>query len=126
MFDTLKYSKILEAVGVSRDQAEAHIKIVAEIVEGELATKQDIQKFETSTKQDIQRLENSTKQDIQRFETSTKQNLQRFEATTKQDLKELENKLIQLEYRLIIKLGALVGAIVTLAIAVTAALAKLF
>lgn len=66
----------------SRLLAEAHIQIMAEIVEGELATKQD--------------------------------------------LKELESKLIQLEYRLAIKLGALVGAIVTLAIAVTAALAKLF
>jgi hypothetical protein len=81
MFDTLKYSRILEAVGVSRDQAEAHVKIIAEIVEGELATKHDIER--------------------------------------------LENKLIQLEYRLVIKLGAVVGAIVTLAIAVTAALSKL-
>lgn len=82
MLNTLKYSRILEAVGVSQDQAEAHIQIIAEIVEGDLATKQDI--------------------------------------------KELENKLIQLEYRLVIKLGAVVGAIVTLAIAVTAALTKLF
>lgn len=82
MFNTLRYSKILEAVGISREQAEAHIQIIAEIVEGELATKQDIER--------------------------------------------LENKLVQLEYRLIIKLGAVVGAIVTLAIGVTAALAKLF
>jgi hypothetical protein len=81
MLDTLKYSRILEAVGISRDQAEAHIKIISEIVEGDLATKQDI--------------------------------------------KGLENKLVQLEYRLIIKLGAVVGAIVTLAIAVTAAITKL-
>ena len=68
-------------MGVSRDQAEAHVKIIAEIVEGDLATKQDIER--------------------------------------------LENKLLQLEYRLIIKLGAVVGAIVTLAIAVTAAISKL-
>lgn len=82
MFNTLKYSKILEAVGISREQAEAHIQIIAEIVEGELATKQDIER--------------------------------------------LESKLVQLEYRLIIKLGAVVGTIVTLAIAITAALAKMF
>ncbi|MES2964830.1 MAG: DUF1640 domain-containing protein [Bdellovibrionota bacterium] len=74
MFDTLRYSKVLEAAGVSRDQAEAHVKIIAEIVEDDLATKQDLK---------------------------------------------------ELEYRLIIKLGALVGAIVTLAIAVTAALTKM-
>lgn len=75
MFDTLKYSRILEAVGVSRDQAEAHIKIIAEIVEDDLATKQDLR---------------------------------------------------ELEYRLIIKLSAVLGTIVTVAIAVTAALSKVF
>ncbi len=74
MFDTLKYSKVLEAVGISRAHAEAHIKIIAEIVEGELATKQDLK---------------------------------------------------DLEYRLIVKISAVVGTIVTFAIAVTASLAKI-
>lgn len=45
MFDTLKYSKVLEAAGIARDQAEAHIKIIAEIVEGDLATKQDVREL---------------------------------------------------------------------------------
>lgn len=81
MFDTLKYSRSLEAVGISREQAEAHVRMISEIVEGDLATKQDIER--------------------------------------------LENNLVQLEYRLIIKLGAVVGAIVTLAIAATAAITKL-
>lgn len=67
MFDTLRYSKMLEAVGISRDQAEAHIRIIAEIVEGDLATKQDLR---------------------------------------------------ELEYRLVIKLGALVTAVVATAVAV--------
>ena len=53
MFDTLRYSKILEGVGVSRDQAEAHVQIIAEIVEGELATKQDIKDLKT----DLERME---------------------------------------------------------------------
>ncbi len=82
MFDTLKYSRILEAVGLSREQAEAHIKIIAEIVEDDLATKQDI--------------------------------------------KDLKLELNHLEYRLVIKLSAITGAMLTLAIAVTAALAKIF
>lgn len=74
MFNTLKYARKLEEVGVSRDQAEAHVQIIAEIIEGDVATKQDLK---------------------------------------------------ELEYRLIIKLGAVVGTIMTLAIAVTAAIAKL-
>lgn len=28
MFDTLKYSRVLEAAGVSRDQAEAHSRMI--------------------------------------------------------------------------------------------------
>ena len=82
MFDTLKYSKVLEAAGISRVQAEAHIQIVSEIVEGDLATKQDI--------------------------------------------KDLQSEIERLEYRLVIKLSAIVGTIVTLAIAITAAIAKIF
>lgn len=81
MFDTLRYSKVLEAVGISRDQAEAHVKIIAEIVEGELATKQDI--------------------------------------------RELKDEMIKLEYRLIIKLGALVTAVTTTVVAVAVAILKI-
>ncbi len=82
MFDTLKYSKILEAAGVSRAQAEAHVRIVSEIVEVDLATKQDV--------------------------------------------KDLKSEIEKLEYRLVIKLSAIVGTIVTLAIAITAAIAKIY
>jgi hypothetical protein len=81
MFDTLKYSRILEATGVSREQAEAHIRIIAEIVEGDLATKADI--------------------------------------------RELKQELIQLEYRLIIKLGVIVVTTGTLICGMTTLMIKL-
>ena len=74
MFNTLKYAKKLEEVGVSREQAEAHIQIIAEIVEGDLATKQDV--------------------------------------------KELKDEMQKLEYRLVIKLGALVTAVVAAAVTI--------
>ena len=78
MFNTLLYAKKLEAVGVSRVQAETHVQIIAEIVEADLATKQDIEK--------------------------------------------LKNELVQLEYRLVIKLGT----IVTISIAAMATIVKFF
>ncbi len=81
MFNTLAYAKKLEQVGVTREQAEAHVQIIAEIIEGDVATKTDV--------------------------------------------KELENKLIQLEYRLVIKLGAIVVTTTTLAVAFTSWLMKL-
>lgn len=63
MFDSLKYSKVLEAVGISQNQ-----------VEGELATKQDV--------------------------------------------RELKDELVKLEYRLIIKLGALITAFIAVAVTI--------
>jgi hypothetical protein len=74
MFDTLRYSKILEAVGIPREHAEAQIRIMAEIVEGDLATKQDI--------------------------------------------RDLKMEMQALEYRLVIKMGALVTAVVALAVTI--------
>ena len=46
MFNTLRYAKKLESVGVAREQTEAHVQIIAEIVEDDLATKQDIKDLE--------------------------------------------------------------------------------
>jgi len=85
MFNTLKYAKKLEAVGVTREQAEAHIQIIADIVEGDVATKEDLNKLGAHL-------------DIQ--------------------LKDIRNEMAQLEYRMIIKLGALVTAIVATAVAI--------
>ena len=42
MFDTLRYAKRLEASGMTRDQAEAQIHVIAEMVVDGVATKQDI------------------------------------------------------------------------------------
>lgn len=73
MFNTLTFTKKLEDAGIPRLQAEAHVQVLAEIVESELATKNDI----------------------------------------KRDLKELE-------YRLIVKLSAIMGTMITLLGVVTA------
>jgi hypothetical protein len=45
MFNTLRYAKMLEEAGFSRDQAETSIKILVEIMEDRLATKQDIREL---------------------------------------------------------------------------------
>jgi hypothetical protein len=68
MFNAIRYTKKLEEVGISREQAEAHIHIFSEIVEGELATKQDLSYA----------------------------------------VEKIDNKMLQMEYRLIIKIGTIV------------------
>lgn len=82
MFNALRYTKILEEAGLSREQAEAHIQIFTEIVEGDLTTKQDLNYA----------------------------------------VEKLEHKMLEMEYRLIIK----IGTILTVAIGVFATLIKLF
>lgn len=47
MFNTLRYARMLEEAGFSRDQAEISIKILVEIMEDKLATKQDIRELES-------------------------------------------------------------------------------
>lgn len=45
MFNTLRYAKMLEDVGFSREQAETSVKILVEIMEDKLASKQDLQEM---------------------------------------------------------------------------------
>jgi len=74
MFNSLKYTKVLEEVGIPRDQAEAHIQIMTEVMESDLATKNDIKDLRTEMR----------------------------------EMKsELKSDLIQLEYRMTIKVGTL-------------------
>ena len=89
MNNALKYVKILEGTGITREQAEAHVQIISEILEGDLATKQDIKNLETS----IDRLEHKMDTDVER----------------------LEHKMLQLEYRLTIKLGSIVTVVIAAA-----------
>ncbi len=57
MFNTLKYAKMLEEVGFSRDQAETSIKILVEIMEDNLASKQDLQELKKDLQYSISQLE---------------------------------------------------------------------
>lgn len=47
MKNALNYVKVLEGAGIARAQAEAHVQLLSEIMEGDLATKQDVKNLET-------------------------------------------------------------------------------
>ena len=80
VFDTLKYTKILEEAGIGRKQAEAQIKVMNSIVMDSMnnvATKADIERMKDAAKANtdrmeaaIGRLEISHKADIGRVETA--------------------------------------------------------
>jgi hypothetical protein len=56
MLDTLMYVKKLEAVGVPREQAEAQVEIMSQIVDSNFATKQDLKDLAIANKHDLKDL----------------------------------------------------------------------
>ena len=89
MFNPLRYVKKLVEVGFTKEQAEvqaeAQAEAINEIVDEKLATKLELEKVKSELKVDIELV----RRDIE---------------LVRRDIKELENKLI-------IKLGALLGSI---------------
>jgi len=94
-FDTLKYANTLEAAGFPRAQAEAQAEALSGVLEVNLK--------ELATKGDLLALQRATQGNF----TLLKQ--------------EIDAKLIQLEQRMTIKLGALM----VIAVGVVAAIVKL-
>jgi hypothetical protein len=132
VFNSLKYVKKLEDAGIPREQAETHIQIVTEIMETSLATKQDIKDLQAATRQDIKDLQAATRQSFKDLRAATQQTFQEMHLKMEQgfqelrqemkyDLSLLDQKIIQSEQRMTIKLGT----IVSLAIGVAVALAKI-
>jgi len=84
----MKHAKKLEEMGIPKEQAEAQIQIIADIMEENLASKRDM----FMLKQDI--------------------------LMVKQDIGQLRIEMGALENRIIIKVGWLMGFMLTLAVAV--------
>ena len=57
MFNVFKFTKQLEEAGFSRQQAEIQVQVMTEIIEEDLATKQDLKILETNVRSDMQQLE---------------------------------------------------------------------
>lgn len=85
MFNTLKYVKIIEGLGFTREQAETSIKVLVEIMEDKLATKEEMKDL---------------KNEFQLFRTEMKHEM-------KIEMKELES-------RLTLRMGAMFVATITI------------
>lgn len=106
LFNTLTYARKLEAAGVPAEQAEIQSNTLAEIIEGVMVTKLDLENVERKVLSQMATLEKSMHSDVilldKRFQT-------------------LETKVDGMESRLLIKLGSIsvaVGGLVVAAIAI--------
>jgi len=125
MFNSLKYTKVLEAEGIPRNQAEAQIQIMTEIVETTLATKQDIKDLAIATKQDFKDFSFATKQDIDALRLEIKGEMKDLRTETRELRVEFKSDMAQLEYRIVVKLGTIVSVVVGIALAVATLLIKI-
>jgi len=91
--NAFKYTKQLEEAGFSREQAEIQLQIMTEIVEGDLATKQDLQILGTALGRDSKTLESSLQQDIKTLETNLRHEMTSLDSNLRQDMKTLETNL---------------------------------
>ena len=121
MNNAIKYVKILESTGVSREQAEAHVQVLTEFLEGDLATKEDLHNSERSLKTAFERLETSVNTSIAQLDAKINTSVTRLDNKIDNLAAQLEGKILQSEYRMTIKLGS----IVTVSIAAVAAIVKL-
>lgn len=150
MFNSLKYAKQLEQVGVSREQAEAHLQIIGEIMESNFATREDLVElkhivesrfaafdsrlnslksdfeskldtFESKLDSKLDTLESKFDSKLDALELKFDSRSDAIEAKSNSRFDALEAKIIQSEQRMTIKLGT----IVSLAIGVAVTLAKL-
>jgi hypothetical protein len=99
MFNALKYTKQLEQVGLTREQAEAHVQMVIEVMDSNFATKTDFNEL----KGEIHIL----RTDLNSFKTEVKSE---FAAVRS----ELKSEIARLQYNLLVKLGVLFATVMGL------------
>jgi hypothetical protein len=105
MFNAFKYTKQLEEAGFSREQAEIQLQIITEIVEGNLATKQDLEILGTGLRQDTKTLEVNLGQEMKTLEANLLNAIEVRTINLENKIVQSESRMQQLEYRLTIKLG---------------------
>ena len=92
MFDSLKCAKVLEGVGISREQAEAHMHVLSNVV--------DVVNDEIATKHDVAILRGRI-DDLER----------RFDQLELRLEEKLETFSYRLQYSLLVKLGGMIAVL---------------
>ncbi len=111
MIDTLMYVKKLEAAGIPREQAELQVQIMADIVDRNYSTKQDLKDLGVGLKYDMKELRAELKQDMSELRTELQHDMKELRTELKHDMARLGDTLT-------IKLGSImvvgIGLIATI------------
>ena len=85
-FDTLAYARRMEAVGFSRDQAEAMADEQAKLLDERLATKTDLEALKLAVGKDIEALRLAVGKDIESLRLAVGKDIEALRVATKADL----------------------------------------
>ena len=129
MSNAMKYIKDLEAAGFQRHQAEAQVQMVLDALEGDLATKNDLNILQEKTESQLTQFQ--TQVDLRFNQFQTQMDLRFAQAQAQMDSRfvqsesHFERRLVETEFRLITRLGFLTVSTTSVAVAVLTWLIKL-
>lgn len=104
MNESLMYLKKLEAVGVPRAQAEVTVEIMTDIIDKNLATKQDLAHLESTTSREFAAVRSEMSQEFAAVRSEMSLGFQQV----KSDLERMQDKItIRLGMMLVVVVGAL-------------------
>ena len=109
-FNAFKYVDDLKEAGIPAKQAEAQIKVLATVIESELASKQDIKELDLK---------------IETVKAELKKNIETIKSELKQDIKTLELKIETVTKGLELRLVKTLGSIMVLGIGTIVAIISL-
>ncbi|CAL7961639.1 conserved hypothetical protein [Gammaproteobacteria bacterium] len=108
-FDTFQQAQRLQGAGFTENQVKAQIEnskeqtaAINELIDDNLATKQDVKELALATKQDIKELELTTKRDIKELALATKRDIKELEL-------KLESKITSMGYKTTIATGIMIA-----------------
>ena len=134
----MKYAKKLEEMGIPKEQAEAQVQIIADIMEGTLASKYDvlvvrnevreeirllrveIAAVRAELKEEIAAVRNELKEEIAAVRTELKLEIVSFRTELKAEIDKLRADMLQLQNELTIRLGKMMAVMLTIAVSVFA------
>ncbi len=117
MFNALKYTDELEKAGFTKQQAEASMRILIDVMNENFATQSDLKETEMKLESVILGVKSDLKETEMRFESNLKETEMRLESLIVANKSEIK----ELDYKLTIKLGTMM----TVAIGATATIVKL-
>ncbi len=91
--DTLRYSKKLQAAGVSPQQADAQAEALSEAVRDAIATKSDVSDLRNELKHDIAELRAEMKHEIAELRAEVKHDIAELRAEMKQEIALLRTEI---------------------------------